>query len=133
MAKPLEISKWSILRVRQEDGSVEYRVFGHDVGMNGVALSKPLATIDRSEGYGTDFGDRDVILVDKSVPFVDSEYHRTMTDYAKTMHFQSVTDMTEMITTRTFLPPEEYKPDPVAEKKEETETVSPAPAFAEAA
>src|SRR5690242_11509905 len=98
--KPRVVTDWSIIRVRTEEGAVEYRIFGE---RRGVYLSDPLQDIDKMEASATTIKGTEHELSGESKPMDESEHYKTLRDYAEAKDWQ-ITDMTDSITSRTFLP-----------------------------
>jgi hypothetical protein len=119
MANTLIVTKWSILRIHTKDGKIEYRVFGDNNG--GVALSDALVEIDKGAKTAMTIKDREVEMQGLSTPYKDSEYFDTMESHKEYMGYKSVTDMTEVVTTRTFLPPEDYQTKAAREESDKQE------------
>lgn len=115
MAEPIKVKDWSILRIRNSEDEVEYRIFGDST--NGVYLSNALVSIDKMSAEA-ECKKKSYELVDDSVATKDSEHYETLVSYCEGRGWQW-TDMTDSITTRTFLPPSSYAPDPVEAKEDE--------------
>jgi hypothetical protein len=108
-----EIDKWCILRLRTMNDELEYRILGSEFGAGWVILSNVLSEFDKSEGEGKTIDSvgrpvGEVIVHGPSVPYKDNPHFEAMQSYVNG-RYKSVTDMTEMITQRTFLPPSMYQ------------------------